>query len=57
MLFEFCIMRDYSQAFLGGFLSDDMIQLGEKNYKCNQCATSFVRRTNLKMHERIHTGL
>ena len=34
-----------------------IIIVGEKRYKCNDCAVTFTQEGNLKVHQRIHTGL
>lgn len=33
------------------------IIVGEKPYKCNDCARTFAYKCNLKVHQRIHKGL
>ena len=33
-----------------------MLASGEKPYKCDQCSSAFVKKCNLKIHKRVHTG-
>ena len=30
--------------------------IGEKYYKCDHCTAAFVKKYNLTVHKRVHTG-
>jgi KRAB domain-containing zinc finger protein len=36
--------------------SHKKLHSGEKNYKCDQCSSSFAKAVYLKNHMRIHSG-
>lgn len=44
------IIRDYNEMKI---LTD---AIGEKHYKCDHCTAAFIKKYNLTVHKRVHTG-
>lgn len=39
------------------FVSDYLVSVGERPYKCPQCEKTFAQRSNLMTHITLHSGM